>query len=123
MASLRWAQQVGADDVVWVSADGFALEAPTSTLLWLSGTTLCTVPVEGTGILAGTTARYLLDHADELGWDTANAMIKPAELVGTAGAWLTSSVRGLAAVRSLDGTVLPYSETDTERIRKLLGFP
>jgi 4-amino-4-deoxychorismate lyase len=123
MASLRWAQRVGADDVLWVSADGFALEAPTSTLLWLSGTTLHTVPVERTGILAGTTARYLLDHAGELGWDTAESMITPAELARTDGAWLTSSVRGVAAIRSLDGAALPYSDADTQRIRKLLGFP
>jgi 4-amino-4-deoxychorismate lyase len=123
MASLRWAQRVGADDVLWVSADGFALEAPTSTLLWLVGTTVHTVPVERTGILAGTTARYLLDHADELGWGTAESMITPAELVGADGAWLTSSVRGVAAVRSLDGTRLPHSDADTQRIRKLLGFP
>ena len=122
MASLRWAQRVGADDVLWVSADGFVLEAPTSTLLWLVGTTLHTVPVDATGILAGTTARYLLDNAGELGWDTAESMITPAELVGTDGAWLTSSVRGLAAVRSLDGAPLSSSDADTQRIRKLLGF-
>ena len=28
MASQRWAQSIGAQDVLWVSADGFALEAP-----------------------------------------------------------------------------------------------
>ena len=123
MASLRWAQRVGADDVLWISADGFVLEAPTSTLLWLSGTTLHTVPVERTGILAGTTAGYLLEHADELGWDTAEKMITPADLFGADGAWLTSSVRGAAVVRSLDGAPLPYSDADTQRIRKLLGFP
>ena len=27
----------GADDVLWVSGDGYALEAPTSTLVWLTG--------------------------------------------------------------------------------------
>lgn len=123
MASLRWAQQAGADDVLWVSSDGFALEAPTSTLLWLAGTTLCTVPVDDTGILAGTTARFLLDHAGDLGWDTADAMIKPADLTGADGVWFTSSVRGVAAVRALDGTPLPYSEADTGRVQKLLGFP
>ena len=37
MASQRWAQPAGADDVLWVSTDGYALEAPTSTLVWLRG--------------------------------------------------------------------------------------
>ena len=123
MASQRWAQSVGADDVLWVSADGYALEAPTSTLVWLSGDTLCTVPVGRTGILAGTTARWLLDHAGELGWATDERMITPAGLAAADGAWFTSSVRGVAGIRTLDGAPLPYSADVTERIRALLGYP
>src|SRR5688572_8871979 len=56
MASLRWAASVGAQDVLWVSGDGYALEAPTATLVWLDGQTLSTVPAQRTGILPGTTA-------------------------------------------------------------------
>jgi 4-amino-4-deoxychorismate lyase len=123
MASQRWAQSLGADDVLWVSADGFALEAPTSTLVWLDGTTLNTVPVEPTGILAGTTARWLLDHADALGWTTGEHMISVADLVRTDGAWFTSSVRGVAAIRELDGTPMPYAPELTGKIRELLGYP
>jgi 4-amino-4-deoxychorismate lyase len=123
MASLRWAKSTGADDVLWVSSDGYALEAPTSTLVWLEGTTLRTVPAEGTGILAGTTAAYLFAHAGELGFGTAERFVKPADLAGTAGAWLTSSVRGIAAIRTLDGVTLPYDAALTDRIRSLLGFP
>src|SRR5262249_34561590 len=69
MASLRWAEQQGAEDVLWLSIDGYALEGPTSTLVWLDGGTLWTVPPEQTGILPGTTARWLLDHAAGLGFD------------------------------------------------------
>jgi 4-amino-4-deoxychorismate lyase len=123
MASLRWAQSVGADDVLWVSSDGFALEAPTSTLLWLAGDKLCTVPVEPTGILAGTTGRWLLDHAGEMGWGTDERMITPAGLAEADGAWFTSSVRGVAGIRTLDGTPLRYSAELTGRIRTLLGYP
>ena len=123
MASQRWAQSLGGDDVLWVSADGFALEAPTSTLVWLDGTALCTVPVEPTGILAGTTARWLLDHADALGWTTAERMIAATDLLTCGGAWFTSSVRGVAAIRMLDGTAMPYSPEVTAKIRELLGYP
>jgi len=123
MASIRWAQSLGVDDVLWVSADGFALEAPTSTLVWLDGTTLCTVPVEPTGILAGTTARWLLDHADALGWTTSQHMVKAADLLRMDGAWLTSSVRGVAAIRELDGRPLPSTPELTGKIRELLGYP
>ncbi len=122
MASQRWAQSAGADDVLWVSADGYALEAPTSTLVWLDGSTLYTVPAARTGILAGITARWLFDHAHSLGWDTGERMITPAKLGQVTGAWLTSSVRGVAPIRTLDGAELPSSADATRPIQRLLGF-
>lgn len=121
MASLRWAAGQGVDDVLWVSGDGWALEAPTATLVWLDGDQLCTVPPAATGILAGCTARHLLDHADRLGFTATERMIRPADLAGMAGAWLTSSVRGVAQIRGLDGQQLPASP-HTSPIRRLLGF-
>jgi 4-amino-4-deoxychorismate lyase len=120
MASLRWAGAHGVDDVLWVSADGWALEAPTATLVWLDGDRLCTVPAESTGILPGCTARHLLDNAGQLGFTADERMVRPDELTG--GAWLLSSVRGVAQIRSIDGRALPESP-ETTRIRTLLGFP
>jgi 4-amino-4-deoxychorismate lyase len=122
MASLRWAKTHGADDVLWVSSDGYALEAPTSTLVWRDGRALRTVPAEGTGVLAGTTAAYLLAQAGELGLSAEEALVTPAQLAETDGVWLTSSVRGPAAIRTLDGTPLPYDDELTGRIRDVLGF-
>jgi 4-amino-4-deoxychorismate lyase len=122
MASQRWALEQGADDVLWVSGDGYALEAPTSTLVWLDGTTLWTVPTEGTGILAGTTARWLLDRAGDLGFTADARMVRPAELYEADGVWLTSSIRGPAALRTLDGRALAANPDVSARIRALLGF-
>lgn len=122
MASLRWAEQQGAEDVLWLSTDGYALECPTSTLVWLDGGTLWTVPPEQTGILPGTTARWLLDHAAELGFDAGEKLIRPAELVAAQGVWLLSSVRGAAEIRTLDGVVRKPA-ADTGAILELLGFP
>jgi 4-amino-4-deoxychorismate lyase len=122
MASQRWAQAAGADDVLWISSDGYALEAPTSTLVWLDGTTLCTVPVDATGILAGTTAAWLLRHARELGWTAAERMISPVALSEADGAWLTSSVRGAAPIRTVDAAPIPQSPEATAAISALLGF-
>ncbi|WP_344086570.1 aminotransferase class IV [Luedemannella helvata] len=123
MACLRWATASGADDVLWTSTDGYALEAPTSTLVWLAGGTLWTVPAGRTGILAGTTARWLLDHAGELGWGADERLVTPDEIVASDGAWLTSSVRGVAGIRTLDGAALRTSPEITTKIRNLLGFP
>lgn len=122
MSSQRWAAGQGADDVLWLSADGYALEAPTSTLLWLAGDTLCTVPAEATGILAGTTARYLLDHVGSVGLGTAERLVTVDELVAADGVWLVSSVRGLAEIRALDGKPLGPSAL-TDRLASLVGHP
>ncbi|WP_308167828.1 aminotransferase class IV [Catellatospora tritici] len=121
MASLRWAAAHGVDDVLWVSEDGFALEAPTSTLVWLEGDTLFTVPVAATGILPGTTAAHLLATAGELGFSSAERMVTPSELRGTDGVWLLSSVRGIAEIRSIDDDTLPPSAL-TGKLREHLGF-
>jgi 4-amino-4-deoxychorismate lyase len=122
MASQRWALANGVDDVLWVSTDGYALEAPTSTLVWLEDDVLYTVPAEATGILPGTTARWLLDNAGKVGFTAAERMVTPTELVGADGVWLTSSVRGLAEVRAIDD-VPRQAARHTTAIRELLGFP
>lgn len=121
MASQRWALAQGVDDALWISVDGYALEGPTSTLVWQTGDRLDTVPVETTGILPGTTARHLLDHAGDLGLVAGERMITPAELVAADGVWLLSSVRGVAEIRAIDGTALAPS-AHTEKLRAFLGF-
>jgi 4-amino-4-deoxychorismate lyase len=122
MASLRWAGARGAGDVLWLSSEGYALEAPTATLVWLAEGTLWTVPPEETGILPGITARWLLDHAGALGFGAGERLIRPVDLAGAGGVWLVSSVRGVAEVRSLDG-VARAPAAETKLLLDLLGFP
>jgi 4-amino-4-deoxychorismate lyase len=119
LAARRWAAANDADDVLWTSTDGYALEAPTANLVWLAGDTLCTVPAADTGILPGTTAEHLLAVS---GWRSAERMVTPHELTTTDGVWLTSSLRGLAVVRTLDGTELPPSP-HTGALHAVLGHP
>jgi 4-amino-4-deoxychorismate lyase len=120
MASQRYAVAHGYDDALWISSDGYALEAPTSTLVWRRGSRLLTVPHERTGILAGTTAQHALGRAGELGLTAGEEMITPDTLKETDGAWLLSSVRGVAPIRTLDAVALPTD--DTTPLRALLGF-
>ncbi|SCE98872.1 4-amino-4-deoxychorismate lyase [Micromonospora matsumotoense] len=120
-AARRWAARNGVDDVLWVSTDGYVLEAPGANVVWSDGDTLCTVPAARTGILPGTTCGWLLDHAAELGLERAERMVTPARLHAATGVWLTSSVRGLVEVRSLDATPRPPAP-HTPRLQELLGF-
>lgn len=117
----RQAAASGVDDALWVSPEGYALEGPTSSLVWLDGDTLCTVP-SSVGVLPGVTAAWLLAQAPSQGWRAAHRMIKAADLHATDGLWLASSVRGLAEIRVLDGVEL-HPSPHTERLRSLVSHP
>ncbi|MEU6074590.1 aminotransferase class IV [Micromonospora sp. NPDC047074] len=121
-AARRWAARAGVDDALWVSSDGYALEGPTANLVWLTGDTLCTVPAAETGILPGVTAAWLLAHAPELGLRAQERLVTPAELRTADGAWLSSSVRGLAEIRTLDAVPL-RRWARTPALQALLAFP
>lgn len=119
MAVVRHARAHGADDVIFVSTDGWVLEGATSTVVTQSGDCLRTPPVS-VGILPGTTQQQLFDAAEQRGWTTKVEPLRPADLHEADGVWLVSSVRGLAAVRTLDGSPLRVSDRDAE-LRALLG--
>jgi 4-amino-4-deoxychorismate lyase len=123
VAARRWAASHDVDDVLWTSTEGYALEGPTANVIWLDGDTLCAVPTSSTGILPGVTASWLLRQSGALGWSSEERLVTPADLrSASGGVWFTSSVRGLAEVRSLDGVPLTPSR-HTPAIRDLLGFP
>jgi 4-amino-4-deoxychorismate lyase len=121
MAVMRWAKSQGADDALWVSADGYALEGPTSSLLWLDGDSLCTTPVS-TGILPGTTSAFLLENAARIGLEPVERLIAAEELARVEAAWLTSSVRGVAFITSIDGQAVSQRPDVTAELDKLAGF-
>ena len=108
LAARRWASAQGADDLIWLSTEGHVLEAPTASVVWLPGDTLHTVPAAETGILPGTTAAHLLAERGPAA--ARKPLISRDELAAADAIWLTSSLRGLAEVRSLDGQ-LPRAVT------------
>jgi 4-amino-4-deoxychorismate lyase len=103
MASLRYAQSEGADDVVWVSSDGEVLEAPTSTVAWVKDGRLITPPAADVAILPGTTADVVLKLHDG---PCEVRRGRVAELAQADEVLMMSSVRGVAPVIELDGRQL-----------------
>lgn len=101
-AASREAQRRGADDVVFVSSDGLLLEGPTSTLIVRTGDTLRTPP-DALGILPGTTQADLFGAAHLWGLGTRVEALTPDDLTAADAAWLVSSVRHAAPIRSVDG--------------------
>ena len=98
----REAHRRGADDVIFVSSDGYVLEGPTSTVVYRRGDTLFS-PGTGLGILDGTTQANVFRYAEGLGLATGFELITPAELAKADGVWLVSSVRLAVAVTAIDG--------------------
>jgi 4-amino-4-deoxychorismate lyase len=122
MAAQREAARRGVDDVIFVSADGVVLEAPTGSVVWWAGGTLHTTPTGDTGILAGTTQRLLFERAAAAGRPTAETRATVADLHAADVVWLIGSVRGPVDVVELDGKArsrLPAVDTE---IRRLAGF-
>lgn len=119
MAALRHAHTLGADDVVFTSLEGRLLEAPTATVVWATGGTLHTPPLE-TGILAGTTMARLFDRAAVDGWPTAVTAGTVDHLHAADAVWLLSGVRGAATVHTLDG-VRRGDAGLSARVRELLS--
>lgn len=120
MAALRYARANGADDVIFVDADGAVLEAPTSSVVLARGRTLVTPPDDA--ILAGITVRRLFRAAAAAGWQVRTEPLTPADLADADGVWLASSARLLAPVVAIDGR--PRSDGgSTAELADLLHVP
>jgi 4-amino-4-deoxychorismate lyase len=117
MAAGREGTRLGVDDVLFVSTDGFALEAPRSALVWREDDRLLTTPTQGTGVLASITQVAAFESAEAAGVPTASRLITIEELHRVDGAWLLSSGRLVAPVRALDGRSLPVDPEWTTRLR------
>jgi branched-subunit amino acid aminotransferase/4-amino-4-deoxychorismate lyase len=105
MAAQRFAEAAGAADVLWVSADGEALEGATASLVAVFAGRAYTPPPAELGLLAGTTVTALshLAHRAGLADGIRERRIALTELVTADEAMLVSSVRGVAPLIRLDG--------------------
>ena len=103
MQATRQAQEQGADEAVLITPGGTVLEAPTSTLFWVSAEdgTLRTTEVRA-GVLRSITRDRLIEelHVEE-------GTFQLDDLRGAHEAFLASTVREVQSVSSLDGRAYP----------------
>ncbi len=121
-AAKRLAQRQGADDALFVSSDGFALEGPTSALIARFGDRLVTTPVGATGILASVTQEVVFAAARAHGLSTAAQLLTLAQVREADGAWLASSIRGVCPILTLDGQPLRHDAGWSARLSEWGGF-
>ena len=110
LAAQRWARAQGADDAVFVTADGQVLEGATSSVLVArrgeDGRVLLRTPETEAGILAGTTQSAAFEAGLLAGWDVEYGALRREDLLAADAVWLVSSVRLAAAVTSVDGAAV-----------------
>jgi 4-amino-4-deoxychorismate lyase len=110
MAALRHAARLGADDVIFVSTDGYILEGPRSTVVIateIAGTPALLTPPPWYPILRGTTQQALFEAARSAGLDCDYRALRPADLSAAQGIWLISAITLGARVHTLDGRRMP----------------
>jgi 4-amino-4-deoxychorismate lyase len=103
MAAEAEAKRRGADDAVFLSAEGYVLEGPVTNIWWRRDATLFTPSLE-LGILAGVTRSQVLRSAATLGYDVEQGWFALDELGSADEAFTSSSVRELMPVVSVDGS-------------------
>jgi len=118
-AAQREAARRGAEDVIFVSSDGYLLEGPTSSVMYRLDGAVWT-PGTGLGILDGTTQTALFDFFRSRGIETGYRLAGPEELERADAIWLVSSVRHTAPVRALDGRPVPVDSALTATMNEHL---
>lgn len=122
MAALREAHRRGADDAVFLSSDGYVLEAPTASLILRFGERFITPEPTG-GILHGTTQLSVFEHLEGRGFETGYARIPATDLARADAAWLVSSVRLAVPVTAVDAQPLPVDPSLTDALNTYLLSP
>jgi 4-amino-4-deoxychorismate lyase len=118
-AAQREAVRRGADDVLFVSSDGFALEGPTSNVVTLSGGVVRT-PQTDQGILAGTTQAAVFEFFEGRGLRTEYTALTLDDVIAADALWLVSSVRQAAPVTQLDDREYPVDAALTAELNEFL---
>jgi branched-chain amino acid aminotransferase len=102
MQASRIAQGRGADEAMLVRPDGIVLEAPTSTVFWVTGDGTLRTPSLEVGILASITRDRLIRELD-----VEEGTFPLDDLLAAREAFLASTVREVQVISSVDETELP----------------
>ncbi len=112
-AALREAARRGADDVIFVSSDGYLLEGPSANLVVKFGNRVLT-PAPAQGILRGTTQAAAFDFFADAGFAVSEVLLHAEQLTAADAIWLTSSGRMLVPVHTVDGRPVPVERELTD---------
>lgn len=116
----RAAKAAGVDDAILVDDEGHIFEGSTSNMFLVRGGGLVTPPAEG-AILPGVLRAKVEELAGTHGIPVVEAFVRVPDLRPDDGMLLTSSVRGIVAVASVDGHELQTDLPLLKQLRSLVG--
>jgi branched-subunit amino acid aminotransferase/4-amino-4-deoxychorismate lyase len=125
IAAQNEAAERGADDALLVAPDGIVLEAPTSNVWFREGDRLLT-PSLSLPLLAGVTRATVSELAPEAGYTVEEGSFQLERLLRADEVFLTSSVREVMPVTSIDGAEIPRGPAAAalqRALRAAAGYP
>ena len=99
------AERAGADDAIFLTVDGRIAEATTANVLVIDGDR-CATPRLGTGLLAGTTRAWLVEHGAAAGLSMEQRDLRLEDAFAADEMAICASIGGVLPVTSLDGHVI-----------------
>ena len=96
------ARRRGAEEALWLDPDGHVVEAATANVFAVARGALWTAPLSS-GVLAGITRAEVLRLSGAAGLGCREELLPPADLARATEIFLTSSVREIVPVCSVDG--------------------
>jgi branched-chain amino acid aminotransferase len=96
------AQRAGADDAIFLTTDGRLTEATTANILLIRGD-VCATPRLGTGLLAGTTRAWLVEHGEAVGLEMVERDLRLDDAFAADEMAVCASIGGVIPVASVDG--------------------
>lgn len=103
------AEEAGADDALLLTADGAIAEGPTWNFFWRKGDMIRTAALDG-GVLEGVTRGIILDLARAEGYQTAEGLWPPSDLLDADEAFASMTSVGIVPIRSLDDRIFPADD-------------
>jgi branched-chain amino acid aminotransferase len=100
-------EMAGGDEAIRLDADGNVAEGATSNVFVVAAGVVATPPADG-GVLPGIVRGRVLELCDRLGIATVLRTVSRRELHAADEVFVTSSLRGVVAVTSLDGESRPH---------------
>jgi branched-chain amino acid aminotransferase len=103
MVAIEEARARGADEAIFVGPDASVRDASTSNVFLVDDAGKLITPPDGAGVLGGITRSQVLDLACALGMSSSITPVVVADLMRAREVFLTSSLREIASVVSING--------------------